>query len=377
MKITYIADSRIPSRSANSIHVMKMCQSFSKNGHDVTLIVPDRPNEEADVDGVFTFYDVEPCFEIEKVPCPNISSFGTFISYYLIARQAAKLDPDLVYGRSVIACYFASLRGFPTVFESHSPVTAGQFGQVKRFFFKRLIKRAHSDQLVVVSESLKEYYSEEYPHISEKILVARDASDPVDDSVKPVQFERSDSKLQVGYVGHLYSGRGMGIIGKMANRCPWSTFHIIGGNPEDVDKWRSKLSGLDNIKFYGFLPPNELDQYRLAFDVQIAPYQKNLETRGGVNTLRWMSPLKIFEYMAGGKAIIASDLPAIREILEHERTALLCEPANVDEWVTSLERLRDDSDFRKKLGDRAQEEFSKRYTWQARAKRIIDQLEIS
>ena len=69
MKIVYISNSIIPSRTANSIHVMKMCQAFADNGHEVVLLAPDRYKEyEEDIDDVYEYYGVRKNFEIRKLP---------------------------------------------------------------------------------------------------------------------------------------------------------------------------------------------------------------------------------------------------------------------------------------------------------------------
>jgi hypothetical protein len=68
MKLVYLANTGIPSRAANSIHVMKMCQAFAKNGHDVTLILPDRRDVERDVADPFAFCGVAHCFQLTKLP---------------------------------------------------------------------------------------------------------------------------------------------------------------------------------------------------------------------------------------------------------------------------------------------------------------------
>lgn len=77
MKITYISSSTIPSRTANSIHVMKMCQAFAKNGHEVTLLAPDNHKEyEPSVECVYDYYGVDQCFEIIKksLSCLGLTS---------------------------------------------------------------------------------------------------------------------------------------------------------------------------------------------------------------------------------------------------------------------------------------------------------------
>lgn len=369
MDLVYIDDCIIPSRYANSIQVMKMCQAFSKNGHDVTLLVPDRNGIEIDVDDVFEHYGVDPCFDVRKLPRPNLSAAGTLVANYRIGRAAARLDPDLVYGRSMLACYFAATAGAPTAWESHEPITHRRFGRVQQSVSRRLIRHPKFVGQVVISEALRRYYRRNYPPLDD-VVVAHDGADAVDESTEPVDFQGADDRIQVGYVGHLYQGRGVDVIVDLATRCQWADFHVVGGNPEDVDRWREETRS-DNVTFHGFKPPNELDRFRLAFDVQLAPYQPDLKTGAGTNTVQWMSPLKIFEYMAAGRAIVASDLASIEAILEPERTALLCDPEDVTEWAAAMERLRADEEFREGLGRRARAEFLDNYTWEERARRIL------
>jgi glycosyltransferase involved in cell wall biosynthesis len=84
-----------------------------------------------------------------------------------------------------------------------------------------------------------------------------------------------------------------------------------------------------------------------------------------------MSPLKVFEYMAAGKAIICSDLPVIREVLDNGRNAKLCPPEDVDEWERALVFLYSNSEIRKEIADNAKSDFNQHYSWQIRAKKIL------
>lgn len=86
------------------------------------------------------------------------------------------------------------------------------------------------------------------------------------------------------------------------------------------------------------------------------------------------SPLKIFEYMAAAKAMMVSDLPVLREVLTHQETAWLCGPDNVNSWIAGLTRLSQDSALRESLGAKAREAFETKYTWRARASRVIENL---
>lgn len=374
MKLVYLANSVVPSRAANSIQVMKMCEAFATNGHDVTLLTPAHDDEASGVDDVYEYYGVDRCFDVEKLPRPNVSSLGTFLVNCQIGRRAARMDPDLAFGRSVIACYVASRSGVPTAFEAHAPMYQGRFGRVRERFFRHLSQHSSFERLVVISESLRAYYTETYPHLTDDdVLVARDGANEVSDDVDPVALETAADRLQVGYVGHLYQGRGMDVIASLAERVSGIDVHVVGGTPEDIEYWESELAHLDNVTLYGFVPPTDLDRYRLAFDVQIAPYQRDLATQAGYNTVQWMSPLKIFEYMSAGRAILASALPAIEEILEDGETALLCDPEDTAEWIDALERLRGDPALRAELGDRAKARFEADFTWETRAESVLQQ----
>jgi glycosyltransferase involved in cell wall biosynthesis len=101
------------------------------------------------------------------------------------------------------------------------------------------------------------------------------------------------------------------------------------------------------------------------------PYQRRVSVSGGGDTSAWMSPMKMFEYMACRRPIVSSDLPVLREVLAHERNALLAEPGSVDAWVAAVERLRGDPELSRALAARAREDVTA-YSWRARARRVTD-----
>lgn len=367
MKIVYIATSTIPSRMANSIHVMKMCQAFAQNGHDVTLIVPDnQANCEPGIEDVFDFYGVERCFEIFHLPPLLIKTKG-HIYGPRAAKKAKELQPDLVYGRSLLGCFFATLLKLPVMFESHAPID----GSFNSAIFQMFIKKPTLRKFVVITHALKEYYSEQYPFLSEKIIVAPDGADPVPKDIKPVVLPNKGKRLQVGYVGHLYPGRGIDVIYQLAERCPWADFHVVGGTNEDINVIRARTAPLANLFLHGFKPPAKVERYRIGFDILLAPYQRKVTSGGIITTEKWMSPLKIFEYMAAGRAIICSDIPVLREILKDQQNALLCDPENIDSWEEALITLSKNEHMRIQLGETARKDFAKRYSWYSRAEKLL------
>jgi glycosyltransferase involved in cell wall biosynthesis len=367
MKIVYISNAILPSRQANSIQVIKMCQAFAQNGHEIILVAPNlKDNIEPNIDNLYEFYGVASNFEIVKIPWIHVK--GWHYIYNLIAAIFAKWQkPDLVYGRSMFGCYFCTFFNQKTTFEAHDSID--RLSVSSKFVFELLIKSHNFVGQVVISDQLKKYFKSLYPFLDKKTIVAHDGGDAIDINNEHID---SNDRLIVGYAGHLYPGRGMKIIKNLAQNCTWADFHIIGGNPKDILYWENEMSSLQNVVFHGFIPHAKVASFHQKSDVLIAPYQKNVKTVGGNNTVNWMSPMKIFEYMVSGKAIICSNFAALREVLTNEHSALLCESANLNAWVDALNRLRNDPQLRRRLGDNARNEFLKNYTWNIRAKRVLD-----
>ena len=200
--------------------------------------------------------------------------------------------------------------------------------------------------LIVITHALKTFYQDRFPELTDRIHVVPDAADPPLRDGPPFQLAPL-ADFRVGYAGHLYAGKGAEIIVQLAERLPKIGFHVLGGYDKDVAHWEAKARGLGNIEFYGFRPQGEVSAFLQQLDVVVAPYLRQVDTFGGGNDIAaWMSPLKLFEYMAHGLPIVSSDLPALREVLENESNALLCDPDDIGAWVSAIERLRLDDQLR-------------------------------
>lgn len=369
MKIVYLSSSIIPSRAANSVHVMKMSQAFAKNGHDVTLFAPNRvAEEENNIKNIYSFYAVDEVFSLRKIFYPNIRYVRNFIYAFACLVNLFKEKPDLVYGRNLLACYLSAFF-FTTSFEAHSPMES----KLKIFILNRLVRKKKFKNLVVISDALKKLISKQLPkNTKANIVVAHDGADQVSLENNKVQLEGSNKNLNIGYIGHLYSGRGVELIFDCASKLSESNFHLVGGQDSDIRFWKEVCfkKNLSNVFFYGFVTPAKAEQFRNSFDVLIAPYAKKVSVFGGKgDTSEFMSPLKIFEYMAHRKAIVASDLPVLREVLS-EKNAILCNPENAEKWVEALDNLRDKK-LRDELATNAYNDFIENYTWLNRANRVL------
>jgi glycosyltransferase involved in cell wall biosynthesis len=349
---------------------MKMCQAFAKNGHDVVLLAPDAQGTEPGIDDIFDFYGVKKCFKVEKLPWINSKS-RVIIYGFFAALRAKKLRPDLVYCRNLLGGFFSILAGLPVIYEVHDT-----FKHSNRFYkgiFDRFLHSKGIKKLVVISKALGDHYRKQHNIPEHQIIVAPDGADELTEHGD--KFPLDIEKLQIGYIGHLFPGRGVEVIYDLSRNCQWGEFHLIGGVQSDVDFWQEKAKDLPNLVIHGFVPHSETARYYRSFDVLIAPYQRQVSVWGGQgDTAQWMSPLKLFEYMAAGKAILCSDLPVLREILTDEENALMCEPENNKSWRQALLRLKESPTLREKLGNEAKKQLLSNYTWQVRAQRILESI---
>lgn len=365
MKIIYIGEFPIPTPYANSVQVMKMCGAFAGLGHQVKLIVPKGTGGDNDQDtrSLCDRYAVASPFEVERVSLPE-GRLGVY-AYARNAVKAAVADsPDLIYTRSIRAASVAVWRGWPTSFESHMPVE----GRIAPLLLRVASRRGSFQHLVCISERLATYYRDSGQVPLEKIQVAHDGADPCADS--EIANRLPNQRCMVGFVGQLFEGHGIGMIVELAVKFPDVEFHVLGGTGGVLEHWRSRVDS-SNLHFHGHVDQQELRKWYHRFDLLIAPYHRHIEIGGGGDKAKWMSPLKIFEYMAAGKAILCSDLPVLREVLEHERTALLVPPEDVGAWERAMRRLIDEPELRMRLGKAARQELEAKYTWEMRARKVL------
>ena len=374
MKILYLSKSIIPSRTANSINVMKMCQAFAENGNEVVLLAPRTKSQyEQGVENIFEYYGVKKNFKIKKLWHPDIVGgaiiYTLAIFFYLLFNK----NFSLVYGRFLQGCYVATFLKNRVIFESHESIH--DMKKLRYFVFKQLVKSKSFEKLTVISQALKNIYLEKKFMNKIKIQVAHDGADEVKDLQNKAKLFGNKENLKVGYVGHLYKGKGMEIIDSIANKFNDDVdFHIIGGTERDISLWKKKI-GHKNVYFYGHISHKDVSSYINTLDVCLLPNQKIVRPHGGkdttVNISGYTSPLKLFEYMSHNKAIIASDFPVIREVL-NEKNSILVDCDDIEEWVSSIKKLQDLKN-RELISNQALNDFYK-YTWKNRGISVLENI---
>lgn len=342
-----------------------MCAAFQANGASVTLTVP-APRFPTDGE-VTARYRLSSNLVVRRLP--NIPLPGSKLIFAAMALIAQWSKQAIVFTRSVSIGSMATLLGVPTVLELHAPIST--LRDVMQERLRRVASRPSFRFVVVISERLKEDYQTCFPELQDRILVAPDGADPVNGH--PVNVVPLAGSFRVGYLGHLYPGKGMELIELVAPLRPQMTFHIVGGRPAELSQWRERTREIPNIVYHGHVPHAETRRYLASMDVVLAPYQRVVHGSGGgaANLADWMSPLKIFEYMAEGKAILSSDLPVLREVLVDGNNALLRGPEDVAGWAEGLSTLEADACLRSRIGAQGKQDLLERYTWDQRARTIL------
>jgi glycosyltransferase involved in cell wall biosynthesis len=170
--------------------------------------------------------------------------------------------------------------------------------------------------------------------------------------------------------GHLYAGRGADLFLKLAEKFPQARFVWVGGRPADVEVWKGRAANLTNVTFTGFVPNQWIPLYQSAADVLLMPYGRTVTTSSGGNTAEICSPMKMFEYMAAGRAILTSDLPVLREVLD-ETIAVFSPLEQAEAWEAALGGLLTDPQRRQALGQSARSAVEQ-YSWVNRAQRVLE-----
>jgi glycosyltransferase involved in cell wall biosynthesis len=371
MRIAYITPSPVPSPFANSTQVAMMTAAFSAEGHRVLLCAPrGRDSSGASREDVATLYGVDEDFSFSQLT----NGLGGWSFPVGALRESRRFGCELVYTRCLKTAFIASLAGTRFVLELHGPIR----GRGARVYFAAIVRSRSLDRLVVISDALRRLVLSEHPGLTCEIRVAHDGVHerfrqlPLDSSAAKRRLGLHADRLVVGYAGSLYPGRGIEKILDLASRFPAVTFLIVGGTAAEIEHWKRSLTGaLPNIVFTGFVPSAEVAAHVEASDILLMPYGRVITILGKGNSAGWCSPLKMFEYLGSGRPIIASDLPVLREVLQPNQNAVLCDPDNIGLWDAALKSLIEDGERRKRIGARGRADAGD-YTWRERARRVLN-----
>jgi glycosyltransferase involved in cell wall biosynthesis len=411
VRILYLADIRFPLERANGIQSMETCHALAARGHDVTLVV--RPDSHTPARDPFAFYGLRPLpaadhadraaehadhadraaeprrgsLRIEVVPLagPATARRVGYVTFAL-GRAMGRGRQDLVFTRdlglaSLLLRMPAAARP-PVVYEAHgiaAEVAAALPGLVtgapaaSPSKLRRLARReAHvwsaADGYVTITEGLKKELERRFGSRSRIAVVpdgANAANDP--DPRSPTPDPRSPT-FTIGYAGHLYPWKGVDLVIEAVAALRDTHGLIIGGHEQEPDLARVQALAAERncasrVTFTGLIPPAEVAARLRDADVLLLP-----NPASAIST-SFTSPLKLFEYMASGRPMVASDLPSLREVLTDGENALLVEPGSAPALADGVQRVRNDPALGARLARQARRDVQE-FTWARRAGRL-------
>ena len=388
MTVLYFADTRFPIERANGLQTMATCHALAKRGHEVTLVV--RPDSAPVARDPFVFYDLDPIRTL-RVHVVDAGGAGRTqrLRFLLAAVRLATSRRDSVVmtrdlGLAALLLQLPKSRRPPVVYESHgcADVVAAEMPTLlgradlapSPRKLRRLARReervwAHAAAYVSITQALADELAARFgprPHTFVVPDGARAAS-----HVAPVN--RDASPFTAGYAGHLYPWKGVDVFVRALALVPDIHGLIVGGHPGEADAQRvTKLVhdlGLDSrVTITGLVAPGDVIARLQAAAVLVLP-----NTASAISE-RYTSPLKLFEYLTLGRPIVASDLPAMREVLADGQSALLVPAGDPAALASALTRVKDDGELAARLGAGAAA-LAPRFTWDERAVRLEAALE--
>jgi|APSaa5957512535_1039671.scaffolds.fasta_scaffold13034_3 glycosyltransferase involved in cell wall biosynthesis len=337
-RLLYLTGASFKHPTAQLVHVLKMCSGLS-SFYEVDLFVFDKN-------------DATNIADYSLQNSPNILSFGrkkisvSLQLCFVLLVSIVKNRYCAVVTRNVVSAFACHLLKIKYIYETHDAYR----GYLKKIFESSVLKSNSLIEFVVISNRLALDYKALYNCNPQ---VCSDAAD-VYDHLIPIRTRVK----KVFYIGSLYSGRGKEIIDQLAERNQDLEFHIFGGSSVYVDS---------NVIYHGYKSQKEIRLAVRQADVLLMPYQTKLQTaNGGIDTVRWMSPMKMFEYMSFGLPIISSDLPVLREVL-NDTNCVLATPSDIDDWHMKLSTLKNDESLRTMISENARQDFISNFTWSKRA----------
>ena len=374
IKLYYVTHfARFLSTDADAICVTKTCEALSKAGLEIELIVPNKDIPQKDVieEEIFRFYGIQKPYKIQILDAINLYKFGiigrTLYKFNSILRNNKK-HTAIFYTRHLETALVATLSGRKTILDYHdlsfveeniglklliylSNKRPVRFISVTKAGAARLEARGvNKDHILVAPNGVSlEKYS---PQTSN--------SDPLELKRK---YNIPNNKPLVLFSGNLYLGRGIMETIDSAHKNPKIHFLIIGGTNMDIERCKNHVKG-NNVQFLGFILPQDLPELLCIADILIMPYTTRTPT--------WqdMSPMKMFDYLAVGKPIIATDFPVIREILQDKINAVLIPPNSADTISHGIQWILDHPNQAKQIGHQAKLDAEK-YTWSKRGQKIV------
>ncbi|MDF9391311.1 MULTISPECIES: glycosyltransferase family 4 protein [Methylococcus] len=348
--LIYVARCRLHRNGANLIQALHVAESFARIGVPTRLYLP--PAKGVTVAARLRDFGIDEALDLRLDPWLH-TRFGLwpfFVRKFGELRRARG-----IFTHNLMVSRWLAQFGLKHVLEIHDAdrdlIQGGWMPYVIGYHRRRII-----DWLVPVSRAAARVLIEAGAE-PERVLVAPNAVDlKAYAALSKFDPTRLDHPTFV-YLGTLAADRGLHIFDTLAQRGIGKA--VLIGEVEPGSGFAMPAG----VESHPFVPHHEVPGWYGRSDITLLPYPPHLATADS------MSPMKLFEALAAGRPIIASDLPVLRELLEHEKTALLVDPEDVEAWIAAVRRLQSDRGLAVRLAQAAAER-ARGFSWENREEKI-------
>lgn len=393
-RVVYIVNARLPTEKAHGLQVCKMCEAFAQLGVDVVLLHPYRRQLNSKLQGqnIFDYYGIKPVFAVRTLSNWDVVPFARFVPERIFApvffvsacvwgwhaaSTARYEQTDLYYTRDSAVAYWLVRMGLPTVYEAHVVPR-----RARRWLLRHMAVCPALRLVVALTSYIRERFIEMgFPE--EKVIISSDAVDLTLFEGLPSKEECRQrlslpaKRAIIGYIGRFRTMemekgipelvRAMACLPSLNGREP--LLLCVGGPMDAVPAYLKLASRMglpeSRLKFIDHVNHAEIPHWVRACDVVTIPWPWT------EFSAYFTSPLKLFEYMAAGVPIVATDLPSLREILRHGENAWLVEPGVSEALAEGIHRILCDRGLGGKIAKHAWQDVQQ-YSWERRAATILD-----
>jgi glycosyltransferase involved in cell wall biosynthesis len=385
LRIRYFADIRFPLDRANGVQTMETCHALARRGHQVHLVV--RPDSATPPRDPCEYYGLPATASLSiervRVPAWPAARRAAYVAHCLW-KAAGPRGSDVVLTRDLtVAALLLRLPSAwraPLVYESHgfAPAVGEELPQLlagaavssatkrRRLEARERFVWNRADGYVTITGALaRELETRFGPR--PRLAVVPDGARLRDVGNLGLREVPGPCAPVIGYAGHLYPWKGLDVLLGALQRLPDAQGLIVGGldGEPDLARVRALAEQLapGRVVFTGQVDPPRVPALLRDADVLVLPNPPNRTSAA------YTSPLKLFEYMAAGRPIVASDLPSLREVLRPDDNAVLFEAGNPEALAAGIARVLGDAGLASRLAARAREDVIE-WTWDRRAERL-------
>ena len=367
MRICYLANSTIPSSTANSVATMKLCEAFTELKNEVILITT---NVKKKNENLYKFYDIKFKFKIKRIK--YFTEFPLGLRYYLFSLfsiiESFNYKPNLYITRNFFSCFLLVIFRKKVIIELHTDIS--NESRIVKFLvkFTKFLNSKYIVKIITITNGVRyEYVKNKY--INERKTLVLPSGSAMKNNFK---FNFKKFFFNIGYFGSLNNSRGVKIIFQLAKIDKKNKYFLYG----DLNQSSKSIvnSMPKNLKLKNHIPYKDISGILDKMDILLLPYASSIKVTGGNDITKYTSPLKLFDYLCAGKIIMCSNFDVLKEVIKDKKNAIFVKNyKNPNSWKIEIIKLQNQLS-KQFIISKNNYLLSKKFSLKRRAKLILNSI---